>query len=57
MAGHFNGTVKGIDATWYISGPVQNDTWIIEHIRTAPTVKSMHLYLDNFFEGNREFSK
>ncbi|XP_014467252.1 PREDICTED: uncharacterized protein LOC106740578 isoform X2 [Dinoponera quadriceps] len=57
FSGFRMGGKEGIRGTWDISGPVKNDTWIIEHFRTSPIVKSFNLKLDNFFEGNRELNE
>ncbi|EFN86135.1 hypothetical protein EAI_13607 [Harpegnathos saltator] len=55
--GNFNLTIGGIESLWVISGPVENDTWIINHFNIFPKPKSMKIYINNLFEGNRELSK
>lgn len=55
--GHYNLTAEDIEDSWDISGPVKNDTWIIEHFVLFPMFKSFKIHLDNLFEGNREISK
>lgn len=56
-AGRFNVTMEGVRGTWDISGPVKDDTWIIEHFRAIPTIKKFYMNFENLFEGNREISK
>lgn len=54
---YYNVTTENIRLSWDISGPVKNDSWIIEHFRINVFFKKFKMYTDNFFEGNREISK
>lgn len=56
VTGRFNLTVDDTEGTWDLTGHVINDTWIVEHFRTFPSIKKLVLYLDGLFEG-KELSK
>ncbi|XP_012533271.1 uncharacterized protein LOC105834946 [Monomorium pharaonis] len=53
--GYFNLTADDATATWDLTGSVVNDTWIVEHFRTFPSVKKLKLYFD-LFSDNKEFN-
>ncbi|XP_011161485.1 uncharacterized protein LOC105196996 [Solenopsis invicta] len=53
--GPFNLTIEDAKGTWELTGHVVNDTWIVEHFRTLPSVKKLQLYFD-FFPNNKEFN-
>ncbi|XP_043501877.1 uncharacterized protein LOC122523950 [Polistes fuscatus] len=55
--GRFNVSAEDIKVTWFISGPVKNDRWMIEEYRPRPTVRKLKLWADDFFDGNPELSK
>lgn len=49
--------MENVKATFYITGHAENDTLVIEHFRIIPIVEKLKFHLDDFFEGNKEFSK
>ncbi|XP_039311180.1 uncharacterized protein LOC105194698 isoform X2 [Solenopsis invicta] len=53
--GPFNLTADDVRGTWDLTGHVVNDTWIVEHFHTLPSVKKLKLYFD-FFQNNKEFN-
>ncbi|XP_014607693.1 PREDICTED: circadian clock-controlled protein-like [Polistes canadensis] len=55
--GQFNVSAEDIKVTWFISGPVKNDRWIIEEYRPRPQIRKLKVWADNFFNGNPELSK
>lgn len=58
MTGTFNITMEGVRSRWAISGPVVNDTWIINHFGVTPVLKNMKVSVgDTFLDGNREMRK
>ncbi|XP_029173972.1 uncharacterized protein LOC114942716 [Nylanderia fulva] len=54
--GSYNLTIDDIRGTWDLIGHVANDTWTVEHFYCRPTVKNMKIYLNNLFDGNKEFN-
>ncbi|XP_032686182.1 uncharacterized protein LOC116850968 [Odontomachus brunneus] len=55
--GYFNMSARDVAGSWDIFGPINDDTWIIEHVLIYPMIKDFKIYLHNMFEGSREINE
>ncbi|XP_024873345.1 uncharacterized protein LOC112455564 [Temnothorax curvispinosus] len=53
--GYMNTTVDDVRGTWDLTGRVINDTWIVEHFRTTPSIGKLKVYFDNLLD-NKELN-
>lgn len=54
--GPFNLTIDNVEGTYDLTGHVTNDTWVVEHFTTLPSVRKMKIYLEEIF-NSKEISK
>ncbi|RLU27150.1 hypothetical protein DMN91_000949 [Ooceraea biroi] len=55
--GHFKITIGDVRIRWITTGHMANDRWIIEYVFINPTVETMKIHLDNFYEGSKELDE
>ncbi|XP_020278637.1 uncharacterized protein LOC109852160 [Pseudomyrmex gracilis] len=49
--GPFNLTIDNVEGTYDLTGHVTNDTWVVEHFTTLPSVRKMKIYLEEIFNS------
>lgn len=53
-------TSIGLKDTWRLEGRIENDRWVLEHVRNLPdamSIEKFQVYFEDLFNGNKELSK
>ncbi|KAI4499850.1 hypothetical protein M0802_005106 [Mischocyttarus mexicanus] len=56
--GHFNASAEFVKITWFLSGFIKNDRWVVEEYRPRPyQLSKLKIWADDLFNGSPELTK
>lgn len=54
--GYFNVSMEGVTTVFDVTGRIENDRWVVEHVTSLPEVEKMKIYFDDLFNGNENIN-